>query len=171
MRDVTRPSKLSSFIAASISPIFAAIAIYSLFIPWVSGKLLVIGKTITAKDFPNVFWSVIIGGLAIIGVYIHSLFSGEIVKRRVVVFILSVMTLLSSGYFLYLYSKTPSIPGVRVSFRGGLLVCFISLILAVAGSVIPFLKTIGLTQTNCNDRQINGQPEIAVTAKKAKTEN
>jgi hypothetical protein len=72
---------------------------------------------------------------------------------------------------MFLFYRNPVDPGVRVTFRGGLLLCFISLILVVAGSVIPFLKTMGLTQTNRNDRQINGQPEIAITAKKPNTEN
>lgn len=121
----------------AISPIFAAIAIYSLFTPWVSGKLLVVGKTITGFDFPNVFWSVLIGCLAIIFVYVQSLILGDVIKRRGAIFALSAATLLASGYFLYVYSKKPSIPGIKVSLHGGLLLCFVSMMLAAASSVIP----------------------------------
>jgi hypothetical protein len=121
----------------AISPIFAAIAIYSLFTPWVSGKLLVVGKTITGFDFPNVFWSVLIGCLAIIIVYIRSFITRDAVKSRGVIFALAAVTTIAAVYFLYVYSKKPSIPGVRVSLRGGLLLCFTSLVLSVIGSVVP----------------------------------
>jgi hypothetical protein len=121
----------------AISPIFASISIISLFLPWVSGKLLVIGKTITAFDFPNVFWSVLIGSLALIVVYIRSILASETTQRRAAILALASVTLIAAGYFLYGYSKSPSIPGVRVSFHGGLLLCFASLILSVIGAVIP----------------------------------
>jgi hypothetical protein len=126
-----------AYAITAISPVFAAIAIYSLFMPWVSGKLLVIGKTIRALDFPNVFWSVLIGCTALIVVYIRAILAREIIKRRGVIIALSATTLIAAGYFLYGYSKTPSIPGVRVSFHGGLLICFGSLILSVVASIIP----------------------------------
>jgi hypothetical protein len=121
----------------ALSPIFALVAIISLFMPWVSGKLLVIGKTITSLDFPNVFWSVLIGCTALIFIYIKGVMSGEIIKRRGVIAALASATLIAAGYFLYVYSKKPSIPGVKISFHGGLLLCFVSLIFSVVGAFIP----------------------------------
>ena len=124
-------------IIAAISPLCAALSIYALFIPWVSGKLLVVGKTITALNFPNVFWSVLIGCVAIIVVYIWAILTRDIARRRPIIFILCFATLAATGYFLYVYSQKSSMPGVRISFHGGILICFIGLILAAAGSIIP----------------------------------
>jgi hypothetical protein len=129
--------KLALNIIMAISPIFAAIAIYSLFTPWVSGKLLLIGKTITAFDFPNVFWTVLIGSLAIIAVYVWGILARNLVRVRGIVLAISAVTLVAAGYFLYVYSQKPSIPGVRVSFHGGLLFCFISLVVSLIGSIVP----------------------------------
>lgn len=128
-------NKVLLFIITAISPIFAAIAIYSLFTPWVSGKLLIVGKTITALNFPNVFWSVLIGCLAIIAVYVRSILTRDTVRNRGIVLVISALTLAAAGYFLYVYSQKPSLPGVRISFRGGLLLCFMSLILSLIGSI------------------------------------
>jgi len=125
------------YIITAISPFFAVIAIYSLFTPWVSGKLLLIGKTISSMDFPNVFWSVLIGCLAIIAIYIWGILTGSLVKNRGMVLAISSLTLVAASYFLYVYSQKPSIPGVRVSLHGGLLLCFVCLILAVAGAIVP----------------------------------
>ncbi len=118
---------------AAISPIFAAIAIYSLFTPWVSGKLLVVGKTITGFDFPNVFWSVLIGCISIIAIYVWGIMARDTTRNRKIVLALSLITLVAAGYFLYDYAQKPSIPGVRISFRGGLLLCFASLITSFFG--------------------------------------
>lgn len=131
------PNKLAITFVMAISPVFAALAIYSLFTPWVSGKLLVVGKTITAFDFPNVFWSVLIGCLAIIIVYIRSFITQDAVKSRGVIFALAAATTVAAVYFLYVYSKKPSIPGVKISLHGGLMFCFVCLILAMAGSIVP----------------------------------
>jgi hypothetical protein len=152
-----------TYVITAISPVFAAIAIYSLFMPWVSGKLLVIGKTIRAFDFPNVFWSVLIGCAALVVVYIRAILAREIIKRRGVIIALSAATLIAAGYFLYGYSKTPSIPGVRVSFHGGLLICFGSLILSVVGAIIP-LDLFNVKKDKClsenSEKSKRGQPEI-----------
>jgi hypothetical protein len=163
MNDDSTPKGPIFYPITAISPVFAAIAIYSLCMPWVSGKLLVIGKTIHALDFPNVFWSVLIGCLALIVVYIRAILVREIIKWRGVIIALSVATLVAAAYFLYGYSKTPSIPGVRVSFHGGLLICFGSLILSVAGSLVPLnlLNTKKERRFSVKGEKFKqGQPEI-----------
>jgi hypothetical protein len=163
MNNDSTPKSQIFFPITVISPIFAAIAIYSLFMPWVSGKLLVIGKTIRAFDFPNVFWSVLIGCLALIVIYVRAILAREIIKRRGVIIALSAATLIAAGYFLYGYSKTPSIPGVRVSFHGGLLICFGSLILSVIGAIIP-LDLFNVKKEKClsenSEKSKRGQPKI-----------
>jgi hypothetical protein len=158
-------SKMSGMghIIAAISPLGAALSIYALFMHWVSGKLLVVGKTITAMDFPNVFWSVLIGSAAIIMVYGWAIVARDIVKKRVVITILSSATLAAAGYFLYKYGQKSSMPGVRISFHGGLLICFIGLFLCVIGSIIPLKILDGKKPGDLSTKQDKikpGQSEI-----------
>jgi hypothetical protein len=129
-----RPKK----VMMALYPVGALMAIISLFLPWVSGKLLVVGKTITGLGFPNVFLSVLIGCIAIIAVYIWGIMSKAIESKRPVLIILSLATFIVTGYFLYSYSRQPGIPGVSISLHGGVLLTLAGLTLSLIGAIIPW---------------------------------
>jgi hypothetical protein len=125
-------------IIAAIYPFTLILAITSLYQPWVSGRLLVVGKTMTGSGFPNVFWSVLLGSAACLAIYVSGIIAHNLSSRRPILLILSFITLIVAGYFLNSYSQASGFPGVRISLHGGVLLTYSSLTLAVLLAAVPW---------------------------------
>jgi hypothetical protein len=132
-----------SLLKPYLTPLGAIIALVSLFLPWFKGHLTFIGKVVSGNAFPGVFWTVLLGALAILTVFFYGVFNSRTTITKWVVLGLSLLTPAIATIFLYQYAQRSSAPGVQVHLKHGVLLTFVGLFVAIVGSWPLFKGTEG----------------------------
>jgi heme/copper-type cytochrome/quinol oxidase subunit 2 len=126
-----------------LTPLGAIIALVSLFQPWFRGHLTFIGKVVSGNAFPGVFWTVMLGALAVMAIFFYGIFNSKITITKWIVLGLSLLTPIIAAIFLFHYAQRSGAPGVQVHLKHGVLLTFVGLIVAIAGSWFSLKGTAG----------------------------
>jgi hypothetical protein len=122
-------------IKSFLTPFGAVVAIVSLFLPWFKGHLTFVGKVVSGTAFPEIFWTVLIGCLATLAIFIYAMKSNKSSLNKWGLMGLSLATLLIAAAFIYNIGQRSTAPGVVIHVRHGVILTFSGLLLAAAGAV------------------------------------